>query len=67
MFWSNIGLIGGNTKFPGFRQRLYVLSAAFLGPMSSTVILSGCSNYNPSFLWTVRSGSANVKSESSTP
>lgn len=22
MFWSNIGLIGGNTKFPGFRQRL---------------------------------------------
>uniref|UniRef100_A0A0W0GCX3 Actin-like protein ARP6 n=1 Tax=Moniliophthora roreri TaxID=221103 RepID=A0A0W0GCX3_MONRR len=22
MFWANIGLIGGNTKFPGFRQRL---------------------------------------------
>jgi actin-related protein 6 len=24
MFWANIGLIGGNTRFPGFRQRLYV-------------------------------------------
>jgi len=24
MFWANIGLIGGNTKFPGFRTRLYV-------------------------------------------
>ncbi|KAL0574881.1 Actin-related protein 6, partial [Marasmius crinis-equi] len=22
LFWANIGLIGGNTKFPGFRQRL---------------------------------------------
>jgi actin-related protein len=22
MFWANIGLIGGNTKMPGFRQRL---------------------------------------------
>ncbi|KAK0462060.1 actin-related protein Arp6 [Desarmillaria tabescens] len=22
MFWANIALIGGNTKFPGFRQRL---------------------------------------------
>ncbi|KAK7054441.1 Actin-related protein 6 [Paramarasmius palmivorus] len=22
MFWANIGLIGGNTRFPGFRQRL---------------------------------------------
>ncbi|KAJ3875287.1 actin-related protein Arp6 [Lentinula edodes] len=22
MFWENIGLIGGNTKFPGFRERL---------------------------------------------
>lgn len=25
MFWANIGLIGGTTKFPGFQQRLYVL------------------------------------------
>ena len=25
MFWANIGLIGGSTKFPGFQQRLYVL------------------------------------------
>lgn len=24
MFWANIGLVGGTTKFPGFRQRLYV-------------------------------------------
>ena len=24
MFWANIGLIGGTTKFPGFQQRLYV-------------------------------------------
>lgn len=22
MFWENIGLIGGNTLFPGLRQRL---------------------------------------------
>lgn len=22
MFWANIGLIGGNTKLPGFRERL---------------------------------------------
>ncbi|KAI5123138.1 hypothetical protein M0805_000841 [Coniferiporia weirii] len=22
LFWSNIGLVGGNVKFPGFRQRL---------------------------------------------
>lgn len=24
LFWANIGLIGGNTKFPGFPQRLCV-------------------------------------------
>lgn len=24
MFWANIGLIGGNTAMPGFRDRLYV-------------------------------------------
>lgn len=24
LFWANIGLIGGNTKFPGFRERLCV-------------------------------------------
>jgi actin-related protein 6 len=22
MFWANIGLIGGNAKFPGLRERL---------------------------------------------
>ena len=26
MFWGNIGLIGGNTKFPGLVQRLCVKS-----------------------------------------
>lgn len=26
MFWANIGLIGGTTKFHGFRERLYVLT-----------------------------------------
>ena len=25
LFWANIGLIGGNTAMPGFRQRLCVL------------------------------------------
>jgi hypothetical protein len=24
MFWANIGLIGGNAKFQGFRERLSV-------------------------------------------
>lgn len=24
MFWANIGLTGGTTKFPGFYERLYV-------------------------------------------
>jgi hypothetical protein len=24
MFWANIGLIGGTTKFPGFHERLQV-------------------------------------------
>lgn len=31
MFWVNIGLIGGNAKFPGFSERLYVVM-----PVSST-------------------------------
>lgn len=30
MFWSNIGLIGGNTKFKGFRERLSVLTKVHL-------------------------------------
>jgi actin-related protein 6 len=30
MFWSNIGLIGGNTKFKGFRERLCVLTKVHL-------------------------------------
>jgi len=24
MFWANVGLIGGNTKLPGFRERLMI-------------------------------------------
>jgi actin-related protein len=26
MFWANIGVIGGNTKFSGFHQRLYAIA-----------------------------------------
>lgn len=37
MFWENIGLIGGNTKFPGFRGRLWVLASHF-----SNALLNGC-------------------------
>ncbi|KAI0657259.1 actin-like protein Arp6 [Cubamyces menziesii] len=29
MFWANIGLIGGNTALPGFRQRLPILEAYY--------------------------------------
>ena len=25
LFWANIGLVGGNVKFPGFRNRLLVI------------------------------------------
>ena len=28
MFWANIGVIGGNTKFAGFHERLYVIPVA---------------------------------------
>jgi actin-related protein 6 len=31
MFWANIGLVGGSTKFPGFGRRLYVLTFSFKG------------------------------------
>ena len=24
MFWSNVGVFGGSTLFPGFKERLYV-------------------------------------------
>lgn len=35
MFWANIGLIGGNTKIPGLRERLWVVYTHFLiGPDS---------------------------------
>lgn len=26
MFWANIGIIGGNTKFSGFHERLYAIA-----------------------------------------
>ncbi|EPT05352.1 actin protein Arp6 [Fomitopsis schrenkii] len=36
MFWANIGLIGGNAKFPGFRERLESELRA-LAPVDCTV------------------------------
>ncbi|KAJ3711728.1 actin-related protein Arp6 [Lentinula raphanica] len=36
MFWENISLIGGNTKFPGFRERLFA-ELRFLAPMDCEV------------------------------
>jgi actin-related protein 6 len=38
MFWANIGLIGGNTKLPGFVPRLYVKS----GSRPSLYLISTC-------------------------
>ncbi|KAF9065180.1 actin family [Rhodocollybia butyracea] len=38
MFWENIGLIGGNTKFPGFQERL-LSELQSLAPMNSEVVL----------------------------
>jgi len=41
MFWSNIGLIGGNAKFPGFRQRLLV-ELQTLAPVECEVVIYEC-------------------------
>ncbi|KAJ7219661.1 actin-related protein Arp6 [Mycena haematopus] len=38
MFWANIGLIGGNTKIPGFRRRL-LSELQSLAPVGSEVVL----------------------------
>ncbi|KAJ7582804.1 actin-related protein Arp6 [Mycena floridula] len=38
MFWSNIGLIGGNTKFPGFQQRL-MAELRSLAPVTTEVVI----------------------------
>ncbi|KAJ7197930.1 actin-related protein Arp6 [Mycena pura] len=37
MFWANIGLIGGNTKFPGFRTRL-ITELQSLAPVGCEVV-----------------------------
>jgi len=43
MFWANIGLIGGTTKFSGFRERLlYELQT--LAPVDCEVVIYDCSN-----------------------
>ncbi|KAF8228073.1 actin-related protein Arp6 [Tricholoma matsutake] len=41
MFWSNIGLIGGNTKFPGFRTRL-MSELQSLAPVDCEVVIYEC-------------------------
>ncbi|KAF5311711.1 hypothetical protein D9611_009471 [Ephemerocybe angulata] len=38
MFWANIGLIGGNTKFPGFKQRL-LAELRTMAPVDSEVVI----------------------------
>lgn len=38
MFWANIGLIGGNTKLPGFHVRLSVLRSCFLNDIALTMV-----------------------------
>ncbi|KAF7319624.1 hypothetical protein HMN09_00302800 [Mycena chlorophos] len=38
MFWANIGLIGGNTKFPGFRTRL-LRELESVAPAGSNVVI----------------------------
>ncbi|GLB38716.1 putative actin family protein [Lyophyllum shimeji] len=41
MFWANIGLIGGNTKFPGFRSRL-MSELRSLAPIDCEVVIYEC-------------------------
>jgi len=43
MFWSNIGLIGGNTKFLGFRNRLMTELQA-LAPQEFEVVIYECND-----------------------
>jgi len=46
MSWANIGLIGGNTKLPGFRARLSVLRLRFLNEIILIMSRSGYRSYN---------------------
>lgn len=63
MFWSNIGLIGGNTKFIGFRERLCVLTKVHLNTNPElTMKITGCPNYKLWRLLTARSLSMKLKS-----
>ncbi|KAL0961517.1 hypothetical protein HGRIS_006458 [Hohenbuehelia grisea] len=41
MFWANIGLIGGNTKFPGFRRRL-LAELRSRAPVDAEVVIYDC-------------------------
>ncbi|KAF8886226.1 actin-related protein Arp6 [Gymnopilus junonius] len=43
MFWANIGLIGGNTKFIGFRDRL-LSELRTLAPVDCEVVICECDN-----------------------
>ncbi|RDB14700.1 Actin-like protein ARP6 [Hypsizygus marmoreus] len=44
MFWANIGLIGGNTKFPGFRSRL-MSELQSQAPVDCEVVIYECNEY----------------------
>lgn len=41
MFWANIGLIGGNAKFPGLRERL-MTELRMLAPVDCDVVIYEC-------------------------
>ncbi|KAF9020827.1 actin-like ATPase domain-containing protein [Hymenopellis radicata] len=43
MFWANIGVFGGNTKLPGFRERL-LSELRSLAPASDDVCIYECEN-----------------------
>jgi len=38
MFWANIGIVGGNTKFPGFKERL-MSELRSLAPVDTEVVI----------------------------
>lgn len=44
MFWANIGLIGGTTKFPGFSERLYVDSPIWQHILAPSNVYIDCKN-----------------------
>ncbi|KAF7296326.1 hypothetical protein HMN09_01102600 [Mycena chlorophos] len=49
MFWAHIGLIGGNTKFPGFRTRL-LRELESVAPAGSDVVIYQSDEYVLPFL-----------------